>query len=77
MVLPREIGLAGEPLEPRAHVVGQRRRAARVEAQLHGGRHLVDVLPARAGGADEAFLALALVDADTAVYDPSIPNRGR
>ena len=45
---------AGEPHQPRAHVVRQRRRAAHVEAQLHRGRELVDVLPARPGGADEA-----------------------
>src|SRR5712691_390979 len=54
----------GEALEPRAHVSRQRRRAAHVEAQLHRGRELVDVLPAGPRGADEALLELALVDAD-------------
>ena len=47
-----------------AHVVRQRRRAAHVEAQLHRGRELVDVLPAGTGGAHEALLDLAVVDAD-------------
>src|SRR5262245_19870000 len=56
---------AGEPLEPRTHLGGQARRAAHVEAQLDRGRDLVDVLPARAGGADEALLELALVDLDS------------
>ena len=35
-----------------------------VEAQLDRGRELVDVLPARPRGADEALLDLTLVDAD-------------
>ena len=35
-----------------------------VEAQLHGGRELVDILPAGAGGADEAFRELVLVNRD-------------
>ena len=56
--------VAGEPLEPRAHAVGQRRRMAHVEAQLHRAGDLVDVLPARPGGADEALRKLAFVDAD-------------
>src|SRR5262249_6387047 len=55
---------AREPLEPRAHLVGERGRTAHVEAQLHRGRELVDVLPARAGGADEALDELALVERD-------------
>src|SRR5262249_32940148 len=55
---------AGEAFEPRAHVVGKARRAAHVEAQLNRARQLVDVLPARAGGASEVLLELALGDAD-------------
>src|SRR5882724_6856374 len=55
---------AGKPLEPRAHVVGKARRAAHVEAKLHRARKLVDVLPARARGADEVLLELVLADAD-------------
>src|SRR5215510_281469 len=55
---------AGQPFEPRAHRVGQRWRVAHVEAQLYGGRDLVDILPARTRGADEALLDLALVDGD-------------
>src|SRR5215831_959554 len=55
---------AGEPLEPRAHVVGKARRAARVEAKLHRARELVDILPAGTGRADEMLLELALADAD-------------
>ncbi len=58
---------AGEALEPQAHVVGQRRRVANVEAQLHCAREFVDVLAARARGADEALVELALIDADPAV----------
>ena len=48
----------------RAHRPGQRGRAAHVEAQLDRGRDLVDVLPAGAGGAHEAFLDLPLVEHD-------------
>jgi hypothetical protein len=55
---------AGELGEANRDVVRQRRRAAHVEAELHGARHLVDVLPARPGGAHEALLDLALVERD-------------
>src|SRR5262249_2365310 len=54
---------AGEAFEPRAHVVGKARRAAHVEAQLNRARELVDVLPARARGANEVLLELAFGDA--------------
>src|SRR5690606_31596857 len=37
-----------------------------VEAQLHGARHLVHVLPARPAGAQEALLDFARVDRDAA-----------
>src|SRR5215831_5085064 len=59
---------AGEPLEPRAHVVGKVRRAAHVEAKLHRARELVDVLPAGPRRADEMLLELALADADRRSY---------
>ena len=64
-----EHALAGEPFaseafEPRAHVLGKARRAAHVEAKLHGARKLVDVLPAGTGGANEVLLELVLGDAD-------------
>ena len=49
-------------------VVGKARRAARVEAQLHGGRNLVDILPAGAGGANESLDDLALVDFERPHY---------
>src|SRR5690242_482582 len=49
---------AGQPLQPRADVARQRRRAADVEAQLHRRCQLVDVLPAGTGGAHEALLDL-------------------
>src|SRR5262249_43899223 len=55
---------AGDAREPRPHVLAQARRAAHVEAKLDRARELVDVLSARAGGADEALLELILVDAD-------------
>src|SRR5579862_378439 len=55
---------AGEPLQSGAHVVGQRRRVPHVEAKLHRGRELVDVLPARPRRAHEAFFDFALVDRD-------------
>ena len=42
----------------------RRRRTGRVEAQLDGGRDLVDVLAAGPGGADELLLELALGDLD-------------
>ena len=51
---------AAEPQQPGL----DRRRQARggdVDAQLHRGRDLVDVLTARAGGADEPLLEIALV----------------
>src|SRR5205085_2457612 len=71
--------VARKPLEPHAHTVWQRGRMAHVETQLHRAGDLVDVLPARPGGADEAFRKLGLVDAD-AVGDvdhwPVILNRG-
>src|SRR3977135_3997437 len=35
---------------------------ADLKAELHRARHLVDVLPARPGSADEAFVDLALVE---------------
>ena len=53
--------LAGEPCQPRGDV-GASVELARVEAQLRRGRELVDVLPARAGGANEADLDVVLVD---------------
>ena len=56
--------LAGKPHQPHGHVVGQRRRMAHVEAQLHRRRHLVDVLPARPGRAHEAFRQFGVVDRD-------------
>ena len=37
--------LSGQPLKALPHIVGQIRRMAHVEAQLHGGRNLVDILP--------------------------------
>ena len=55
---------AGELVKPLAHGLGQRGRAARIEPQLHGGRHLVDVLPARTRGAHERLLQLGIVDLD-------------
>src|SRR6185312_9632523 len=39
--------VAGERHQANGDVIRQRRRASRVEAQLHRRRHLVDVLPAR------------------------------
>ena len=47
--------------EPRFHVVGQR-RGPDVEAQLDRRRHLVDVLPARAGCTDESFFDVRFVE---------------
>src|ERR1700686_4696378 len=41
---------ARHPFQPLAHVRGERGRPAHVEAQLHGGRELVDVLAAGPGG---------------------------
>ena len=46
----------------RSFTLVRERRGADVEAQLHGGRHLVHVLAARPGGADEALVEIALVD---------------
>ena len=51
----------GQREQARLHGVGQR-RGADVEAQVHRARHLVDVLPARALGADRGELDLVRVD---------------
>lgn len=51
----------GQLFEPHAYVIGQGREPAQPEAQLNGGGHLIDVLPARPGGADEALLKVALI----------------
>ena len=51
----------GKLLQPCAHILRQHRVAVDVEAQLHRGGHLVDILSARPGRADEAFLKVALV----------------
>src|SRR5579859_3415847 len=45
-----------------ADLVRQRVRSGEVEPELNGGRHLVDVLTARSGRADEAFLDVAVAD---------------
>ena len=42
--------------------LGRQRRRVDVEAQLHGRRHLVDVLPAGAGRAHEPLVDLAVVE---------------
>ena len=54
----------GEPHQPVAHGERQAAGMAHVETQLDRGRDLVDVLPARPRGADEALLEVALVDRD-------------
>ena len=55
---------AGDRGDARLHPIGQGRRVGDVEAQLDRGRQLVDILPARPGGADEAFAELILVQPD-------------
>jgi hypothetical protein len=57
--------LAGNPVQPQGRVFRQR-DLARVEAELGGRGELVDVLPARAGGADEADLDVVLIDREVA-----------
>jgi hypothetical protein len=52
---------AGQRGQALADLVGQRGRVGRVEPELDGRGNLVDVLPARARGADELHLDLALV----------------
>ena len=42
----------------------QVRRAADIEPQLHGAGHLVDVLAARTGGADESLHQFVVIDTD-------------
>src|SRR5579862_1167288 len=53
---------AREPLQPIAHIVWEGRRVPYVEAKLHRGGKLVDVLPTRARGAHETLVDFALVD---------------
>src|SRR5450631_2156921 len=52
-------------MEPRRDI-GRQRYKARIEAQLRGGRELVDVLSARSGSTDEADLDVVLVDREVA-----------
>src|SRR5262249_24136424 len=52
---------AGKPRQPPPNRVG-RARLVDVEAKLHRGRDLVDVLPAGSRGPQEALLDVALVD---------------
>jgi hypothetical protein len=59
---------AGEARRPLAHLRRQGRGTGEVEAQLHRGRELVDVLSAGAGGADKAFLDLAVIEDHIAYY---------
>src|SRR5690606_19295606 len=56
--LPRELERAF------AHPFRQAGRVGRVEAELHGGGDLVDVLAAGAGRADELLLKLVCADLD-------------
>ena len=53
---------AGETQQTRPHLLRQRGRARGVEAELHRGLDLVDVLSAGAGGAQEALLYFPLVE---------------
>ena len=56
--------LAGQHAQPLQHPWRQRCRARNVEAQLYRGGDLVDVLPPRAGSADEGKLDFVLVERD-------------
>ena len=50
-----------------------------VEAELHGRGDLIDILPARAGGADEFLMDFFLTDRDRAVNSThafSVPRVG-
>src|SRR6187399_3546837 len=53
--------LPGNPVQPQGRVFRQC-DLARIETELSRSRELVDVLPARPGGADEADLDVVLVD---------------
>src|SRR5580765_6525107 len=66
--------LARKPHQAHGNIVRQRRRLADIEAKLYGGRHLVDVLAARAGGAYEGFREFGFADGDLvgdADHDPA------
>jgi len=52
---------ACDALKPQAHRFRQARRTPRVESQLRGRRHLVDILPAGTAGADISEGDLGLV----------------
>src|SRR5688572_22329592 len=52
--------LAGERAQSRLHVIAQCRIARQRESQLHGRRHLVDVLPAGTGRADEGHFEIGV-----------------
>ena len=57
--------LTSQSIQPYGGILRQRDFSG-VEAQLGCGGELVDVLPARAGGADEADLDVVLVDGKVA-----------
>jgi hypothetical protein len=59
---------AGEARGPLAQFGRQAYGMREIEAQLNRGRHFVHVLPARAGGADKAFLDQAVVEDYIAYY---------
>src|SRR5262245_24009238 len=56
--------LSGKFYGSLAHTLRQAGRIPRVEAQLYGGRHLVNVLAAGAGRADKALFEVARMDDD-------------
>src|SRR5262245_43322876 len=56
--------VTGEILHALPDRLGQRGRMPHVEAKLHRARKLVDVLPARARGADKSLLDLVVIDRD-------------
>src|SRR5262249_42930713 len=60
-------------VQPRLDCFRQRRRA-NVEAQMDGGRNLVDVLPARALGPDCAPLDLRRVDRSHGLREDAVPE---
>ena len=53
---------AGQAHEPVTHVLRQREGVGRVKAELHGRRHLIDVLTSRSRGENKLLLDLVFLD---------------
>ncbi len=56
--------LSGQTGKAVPNVLGKGRRMGYIEAELNGRADLIDILPARAGSADELLMNLSLINRD-------------